>query len=373
MFPLRDNAPADRDPLVNWIIIFLCVIVYFIQLAYPGGYQQSLEVWGEVPTRILAGEPVPGTLIPSWVTMFTAFFMHAGFMHLAGNMVMLWLVGDNIEWLMGRLRYLLFYLLCGTASSAVTVLLGYESYEPGMGASGAIAGVMTAYLIIYPRARITSLVWFPPLGVEHFATGKWGFLVRNISALWYVGGWLALQILLALVLIAGEVHINAGIYAHVAGAMAGALFLWPLLIRSRLPSVDHEVLTAEISAPLWGEDGDAGDGRPELTPEEEAELRRQARLPGRMRGYQQEFRDYHADQLIEQGSLPQALAHCQEMLAIAQRQGEAHRISGYEALIEDIAARMPKDKPVLPGRPKPKAPTDAGVGWESLRRRPPGW
>lgn len=352
MFPLRDNAPAERDPLVNWLIIGLCVVVYFIQLAYPGGFQNSLDVWGEIPARILAGEKVPGTDLPAWVTMFTAFFMHGGFLHLLGNMLALWLFGDNLEWLLGRVRYILFYILCGLASSAVTVFLGYESYEPGMGASGAIAGVMTAYLIIYPRARITSLLWIPPFSIAHFYTGTWGFVVRNISALWYIGGWLGLQIILALVLIAGEVHINAGIYAHVAGAAAGALFLWPLLIRDRLPSMDHEAVTAEITAPIFGEEGDGGSGAPQLTPEEEAELRRQSRLPGRMRGYVQAFRDYHADQLIEQGSLPQALAHCREMLAIAQRQGELHRIAGYEALIEDIEARLPKEKPVLPGRPR---------------------
>jgi membrane associated rhomboid family serine protease len=373
MLPLRDNAPVEKDPVVNWIIIILCVIVYFIQLAYPGGYQQSLDVWGEIPARILAGETVPGTSLPAWVTLFTAFFMHAGFTHLAGNMVILWIVGDNIEWVLGRLRYTVFYILCGLASGVATVFLGYESYEPGMGASGAIAGVMTAYLIIYPRARITSLVWFPPFGIEHFATGKWGFLIRNISAFWYVGGWLTLQILLALVLIGVEVHINAGIYAHVAGAIAGALLIMPMMLRERLPGLDHDAVTAEISAPIWGEDGDGGDGRPVLTPEEAEEQRRLSRLPGRMRGFQPEFRDYHADQLVAQGHLREALAHCHEMLALAERGGEQHRAEGYRALIERVEADVPREKPALPGRPKPLRPEEEGVGWESLRRRPPGW
>src|SRR5687767_3984389 len=100
--PLRDNAPKGSEPLVTLGLIVACVVIYLLQLVFPGGFERSLEVWGEVPTRILAGENVPGTNLSAYWTWLTSMFMHGSAMHLIGNMIMLWLFGDNVEWLLGR-------------------------------------------------------------------------------------------------------------------------------------------------------------------------------------------------------------------------------------------------------------------------------
>jgi len=342
MIPLRDNAPKGADPLVTVCLIAVCVLVYFLQLAYPGGYEESLRVWGEVPTRILAGHNVPGTHIPAYWTWLTSIFMHAGALHLIGNMLALWLFGDNIEWLLGRFRFLLFYLTVGVLANIATTFLGYQSSEPGIGASGAIAGVMAAYLIFYPRARVTSLMWINPFSFMYFATGgQWGFVTRNISALWYIGSWLALQIALGGLLFGTGTHINAGIYAHVAGALGGAVLVWPLLIQGRRPDADDPVVTDSITAPIIGDEGDGGSGvRVNMLDDELARLHGSAApIPP--------IHDYRAEELLDQGDRQGALQHCREMLAIAQRMGEHDREAGYRALIDEITA-MP-------------APQDVGV------------
>ncbi len=118
--------------------------------------------------------------------MFTLMFMHANFWHIFGNMYALWLFGDNVEWLLGRFRNFIFYILCGLIASVVTVLLGYESNLPGLGAGGAILGGLAVYLIFYPRARITSLVWYDYFSFGHIYTGKLWPHIRNISAIWYM-------------------------------------------------------------------------------------------------------------------------------------------------------------------------------------------
>jgi membrane associated rhomboid family serine protease len=222
MIPLRDDAPAGATPWVNWALMLSCILVFLWQLAYPGGFEQSLLTWGEVPSRILGGENVPGTGISAWWTLLSAMFMHGGFLHLAGNMVSLWIFGDNIEWLLGRARYLAFYLACGVAASLATLYLGSASDMPGIGASGAIAGVMAAYMLMYPQARVTTLV-----------LGRGGSGVYQISALWFIGAWIAIQVLQSVQALGQGVNMNLGIYAHVAGAIAGAILVWPLLIPGR--------------------------------------------------------------------------------------------------------------------------------------------
>jgi hypothetical protein len=170
----------------------------------------------------------------------------------------------------------------------------------------------------------------------YFATGgQWGFVLRNISALWYVGSWILLQLGLALVLAGAEVHINAGIYAHAAGALGGGLLAWPLVIHSRRPATDDPVVTDTISSPIWGDEGDGGDGvRLNTLGDEISRLRgTAAAVPP--------IHDYRAEELLEQGDRSAALRHCEDMLAIARRMGEHDRVTGYEALIAEISALPP--------------------------------
>jgi membrane associated rhomboid family serine protease len=223
MFPLRDNAPKGAFPIVTVLLILVNVWVFYLQLTFPGGFEASLFTWGMRPKLILAGGNIPGTDISAWWTILTSMFMHGGLMHIIGNMMGLWLFGDNVEWLLGRVRFILFYLASGLIAGTVTMYLGSSSDLPGIGASGALAGVMAAYLIFYPTAKVTTLLFF---GI---------ITIIDISALWYIGGWIAMQLFQAGALLANGVNINAGIYAHAAGAIAGAILVWPLLLRSRRP------------------------------------------------------------------------------------------------------------------------------------------
>jgi len=260
VFPLRDNAPSYAVPVVNLLLILANIVVFLIQLFSPLGFEGFVDTWGEVPRRILAGENVPGTAIPAWVTLFTAMFMHADFWHIFGNMYALWLFGDNVEWLLGRAKYFIFYILCGLAASGVTVLLGSASDEPGIGASGAIAGVLAVYLIFYPRARITSLVWFGFFSLGHIFTGKWWPHLRNISAFWFIGSWILFQLLFSGIFISLHVNLNLGIYAHAGGALAGAVLVWLFVIRDRIPSADSPARSDELTMPIFGDEGPASEG-----------------------------------------------------------------------------------------------------------------
>jgi membrane associated rhomboid family serine protease len=350
MLPLRDNAPKGAESVVTLSIIGVCTLVFIVQLCYPGGFEKSLEVWGEAPTRILSGGTIPGTQISAYWTWLSSMFMHGGLMHIIGNMVALWLFGDNVEWVMGRLRFALFYVGCGILANVVTTFLGFEGEMPGIGASGAIAGVMAAYMLIYPRARVTSLLWVSPFSFFHAATGSWGFVVRNISAFWYIGGWVLVQLLMSGIFVAGGVNENLGIYAHASGALFGAAMAYVLPLASRRPSADDPSVFGELTDPFFGEEGDGGGGRDSLGLDEEM---RRIRLehPGGRSAYQaMPVRDYHADELEARGEIDAALRHCQDMKQMALARGEYDRAEGYDARIALLEKELqPRQKRQDPG------------------------
>ena len=313
------------------------MFIFLLQCIHPGGIEGSCMQFGEVPSRILNGETIPGTQLSAWWTLLSSMFMHGSFPHILGNMIVLWLFGDNIEWLMGRVRFCLFYLICGIGASLVTIWLGSESSLPGVGASGAIAGVMTAYLIFYPRARITSMMWIDPFSMGHMWTGSWGFVTRNISALWYIGSWVLFQIILMSFAVSQEMWLNLGIYAHVAGAVTGALICWPLIYEERRPAADHPVNTDMISAAIYGDEGDAGGSS---VPVQRLgslvmELREENRLPE-----PQSFSDPVALDMVQQGRLEEALLHCHDMLEFNMQEGRRQRARGYERLIRELESTL---------------------------------
>ncbi len=352
--PLRDNAPTYAVPGVTLTLIGINLAVFAWQLAYPGGFEESYAVWGEVPARIMQGQPVPGTALPSSITVLTSMFMHASWDHILGNMYALWLFGDNVEWVMGRARYLLFYLVCGLLASVATILLGQASTAPGLGASGAIAGVLAAYLMMYPRARITSLVWISPYSLMHAATGEVGFALRNISAFWYIGAWVLWQLTMSGIAIYGQVWLNLGIYAHVAGALAGAALVYPLALPRRIPAPDSDVRSAELTSPIFGDEGDAGMGT-EPVASISAEL---ARIHGEYRGQgapAELFQDFIAEELIQKHDYAQALRHCRDMLQIAREDNDTERIQGYLALIDSINDFVPGEEDAPPPTPLQQA------------------
>jgi membrane associated rhomboid family serine protease len=349
VIPLRDNATSYDTPYVTLGLIFTCIVVFALQWLHPQGFAASIAQWGEVPTRILNGENVPGTGISSSWTMLTAMFMHAGGAHIAGNMIALWLFGDNIEWLLGRFRFLVFYLACGLAASGFTVLAGWQSDQPGLGASGAIAGVMVAYLIFYPRAKITSLVWFGFSGYG-LAAGSYLPHLRNISAVWFIGSWILLQAFFATALLGMSVFSNLGIYAHFAGAIAGAIIVWPLVIQARKPKPTDPEVCAELTTFLIGDEGDAGGNEPIFPTLGEEVARLKAEHPEAI----PEFHDFTVEDLLGKDDVDGALKHAELMLLAATESGDSWRIHGYQALINRL--RPPPEEPEglqLPGQVRP--------------------
>ncbi|HTE63220.1 MAG TPA: rhomboid family intramembrane serine protease [Solirubrobacteraceae bacterium] len=172
MFPIKDNIPTLRFPAVTVALVVVNVIAYFFwqkggfTLGNPTSehYLCNLVDYAQIPYEIThPGEQVgaqgcPRPDVPTWVTLFTSMFMHGGLLHLGGNMLFLWIFGNNVEDSMGPVKFIVFYLLAGLAATALQVVVSPDATIPGIGASGAIAGVLGGYLILFPRARVITLV-----------------------------------------------------------------------------------------------------------------------------------------------------------------------------------------------------------------------
>ena len=156
MFPVGDDNTARRTvPVVTYALIALNVLFFFVELA---GGDAFIETWSFVPTRFLANPA------GDFVTVFTSMFMHAGWLHIGGNMLYLWIFGDNVEDRFGHARYLVFYLLCGIAATFAQLVFSLGSSIPNLGASGAIAGVLGAYILLFPQRNVRVMVgyWYNP-------------------------------------------------------------------------------------------------------------------------------------------------------------------------------------------------------------------
>ncbi len=205
MIPLRDALPTRRFPLVNYSLIVLNVLVYFFQSSLGPAQQELVYRFALIPfnfvTRLSVGDVTD---------IFTSMFMHAGLAHLGGNMLYLWIFGDNVEDRMGRGRYLLFYLLGGVAASLAHILTNPTSRVPTVGASGAIAAVLGAYLVLYPQSRVLTLI---PLG----------FFVRLtlLPASLVLGAWFVLQLFSGMLALGGPDVGGVAFWAHVGGFVTG--------------------------------------------------------------------------------------------------------------------------------------------------------
>jgi membrane associated rhomboid family serine protease len=185
LIPLRDLNPSQRFPIVNYTIMILCGLGFFTELSAGAGLEDLFSVHGLVPARFLALADRSGLLDPAlYVPLITSTFLHAGLLHFLGNMLFLWIFGDNVEDRMGHLGYALFYVTGGVAAGLAHVVANPESTLPTVGASGSIAAVMGAYLLLYPRAKVVSLVVV-------------FFFIRIVSvpAVIYLAVWFGFQIL----------------------------------------------------------------------------------------------------------------------------------------------------------------------------------
>ncbi|MBE9137584.1 rhomboid family intramembrane serine protease [Nodosilinea sp. LEGE 07088] len=224
MVPLKDYNPGLRTPYVTYGLIVLNVAIFIYELSLPSyGLTSFFHAWAVVPEEfsISLTTGVSALNAEEWLTLVTSQFLHGGFLHVAGNMLYLWIFGNNVEDQMGHVRFLLFYVLCGVLANLAQWFFAMGSEIPSLGASGAIAGVMGAYIFRFPEVRILTLV---PLGPFP--------LPLRIPALFYLGIWFVQQAFYGLASLGTPTMIgmeSGGIayWAHAGGFAIGAL-LGPL-------------------------------------------------------------------------------------------------------------------------------------------------
>ena len=198
MIPLRDIIPSRTTPIVTIVLIVANVLVFLYELSLGSAVDDFTLYFGLVPAAF------------SWVAVFTSMFLHGGLFHVAGNMLYLWIFGDNVEDRMGHGRFLVFYLLCGIAAALAQTITSPDSLVPMVGASGAIAGVMGAYFVLYPKSRIVTLV---PL--------FFFFQIIEVPAIFFLGIWFVMQFLSGVGSIVSAAQGGVAFWAHVAGFVAG--------------------------------------------------------------------------------------------------------------------------------------------------------
>jgi len=219
MIPLYDDNPTRRVPVVTVLFIAINVLVYLYQVLSPRPFESYLLTLGAVPYEIVHMTDIrPAAPIPLPLTLLTSMFMHAGFLHLAGNMLYLWIFGNNVEDRLGHVMFVLFYLACGLAAAFGHILFNLNSTIPMVGASGAIAGVLGAYMILFPGARVYTLIPIPFL-----------FQVIPVPAFFVLALWFVLQLLSA----AGGAEAGVAFMAHVAGFVAGVALILLVPRRAR--------------------------------------------------------------------------------------------------------------------------------------------
>ncbi|RMF88452.1 MAG: rhomboid family intramembrane serine protease [Nitrospirae bacterium] len=194
MIPLADSVPSSRTPWVSYTILAACVAVWLLEVATGGGRSPLIFAFGAIPLEVLHGIDLPPRIpMPVEATLVTSMFLHGSWMHLIGNMLYLWIFADNVEDAMGHFRFALFYLTCGVGAALTHILLSpAASRVPMVGASGAISGVLGAYALLYPYARVRTLVvfgffWDIILVPAWILLGLW-FLMQTFSTLGSLGG-----------------------------------------------------------------------------------------------------------------------------------------------------------------------------------------
>ena len=218
MIPLRDENPTTLVPWVTVSLIAANLLAFVFEVSLGARLRPFLDQFGAVPVRLLSSG-ASGAGLPVWVTVLSSMFLHGGWLHVGGNMLYLWIFGNNIEDAMGHLRYLFFYLISGVVAVYSHALVNPASTMPMIGASGAVSGVLGAYLVLFPRARVLTLV---PMGL---------FLqVVRVPAVVVLGFWIALQ-LLSGVLSRGAPGGGVAWFAHVGGFLTGVALVRLLVQR----------------------------------------------------------------------------------------------------------------------------------------------
>jgi membrane associated rhomboid family serine protease len=216
LFPFRDDNPTRLPPIVTVALIILNSLVFLYQISLPDPVAtRFVYSFGMIPVVLFGGDTLPPELavVPPWATMLTSMFLHGSIMHIVGNMLFLWVFGNNVEDAMGHGRFVVFYLLSGLAAALTQGLSDTASEVPMIGASGAISGVLGAYLILHPRATVHCLLF---LGI--FVT------IVRLQAMLVLGLWFVLQLVSAALAPLGSEG-GVAFLAHIGGFIAGAILI----------------------------------------------------------------------------------------------------------------------------------------------------
>jgi membrane associated rhomboid family serine protease len=228
MIPLRDAIPSHSFPAATVLLIALNVLIFLYELSLGRALEIFIMQYGAVPLRfILAGQMEQVSTVERFLPLFSAMFLHGGWLHLGGNMLYLWIFGDNIEDRLGHVGFLMFYLVCGLAAALTQIYINPTSKIPMVGASGAVAGVLGAYLVLFPHSRVLALI--PIL---------FFFQVVELPALLFLVFWFLMQFLSGAVAITAAPYATGGVawWAHIGGFVSGMAlgFLFPKRKRPQL-------------------------------------------------------------------------------------------------------------------------------------------
>ena len=214
-FPFADENPTSKKPIISWLIIFACSSIFLNQILDPIYItEQNFLSFGMIPAILFGHSELSGHLkiIPPFLSIFTSMFLHGGWMHIIGNMTYLYIFGDNIEERLGKLKFIIFYLITGIIAALSQAIIDPTSTIPMIGASGAIAGVLGGYLVLYPRAKIKVFFWFI-IFVK----------IIKIRAFIVLGGWIIIQFISF-----NGTDLNSGgvaYAAHIGGFISGILLI----------------------------------------------------------------------------------------------------------------------------------------------------
>ena len=216
MIPFHDENPTKHFPVFTLALIGANIFVFFWEFSYPGSADTLFTNYGLVPYEFVRSP------VQSYPNVFSAMFLHAGLLHLAGNMLFLWIFGDNIEDVLGKVRFITFYLLCGLIAALCHIFMYTHSNVPMVGASGAVSGILGAYLVLFPKAKVKTLVF---LGIL--------ITIIRLPAVVLLLFWLAIQIYSNMT----SGHEGAGVawIAHIGGFIAGMVLIFPFMASLKRP------------------------------------------------------------------------------------------------------------------------------------------
>ena len=239
MIPLKDDNPTYSTPIITYFIIGICVIVFLLEIS-SSNYKSGaiFYSWGVIPASLIHNLQLPDEVyrVPPIITLFTSMFMHGGFMHLIGNMLYMWIFADNIEDGLGKTKFIIFYLLSGVAAALTQVYMNTESTIPMVGASGTIGGILGAYIVNYPKAKVLVLI---PLGF-------FSQIVR-VPAIFVLGIWFILQFVSSA--FSGSSGGGVAYGAHIGGFVFGAIAILFFNRQSKLLNVAEKKLKSKTKNP----------------------------------------------------------------------------------------------------------------------------